>query len=224
MYTPIKDRSRVVIVDGIRFVKEKRKSGYWYPSEWRKKKGRHPALHVYIWEKAHGCKVPDGYIVHHIDFNKDNNTPENLVAMTASEHGKIHGNLLTEERRAEFVSYLVERAQPKAKKWHRSEAGREWHSNHAKNMCDVLNIRVNKICKCCGKSFLGYRSSKFCSNACKSKWRRANHIDDINVVCPICGKVRRMGKYDARKHPTCGPHCASVYRKRIREHVCHTEQ
>ncbi len=32
----------------------------------------------------------DGCVVHHKDFNKHNNIPENLIILTASEHSKIH--------------------------------------------------------------------------------------------------------------------------------------
>lgn len=44
-----------------------------------------------IYERANG-KIPDGYVVHHIDGDSSNNDPENLVALTNSEHMKIHAN------------------------------------------------------------------------------------------------------------------------------------
>lgn len=49
-------------------------------------------LHVAVWEKANG-PVPKGYVIHHIDFNKDNNDISNLQCMTNSEHGKLHRRL-----------------------------------------------------------------------------------------------------------------------------------
>ena len=44
-----------------------------------------------IWEEAHGCTVPKGYHVHHLDGNRLNDTPENLQAMPAREHHRLHG-------------------------------------------------------------------------------------------------------------------------------------
>ncbi len=34
--------------------------------------------------------IPDGYIVHHIDFDSENNSPDNLVIMKVEEHDKLH--------------------------------------------------------------------------------------------------------------------------------------
>lgn len=46
-------------------------------------------LHNHNWEKING-KIPIGYEIHHVDFNKINNSIENLQLVTPSEHTKIH--------------------------------------------------------------------------------------------------------------------------------------
>lgn len=46
-------------------------------------------LHNYVWEKHNGS-ISKGYEIHHIDFNKINNSLENLKLVTPSEHTKIH--------------------------------------------------------------------------------------------------------------------------------------
>lgn len=46
-------------------------------------------LHNYVWEKHNG-KIPSGFEIHHIDFNKINNDISNLQLVTPSEHGLIH--------------------------------------------------------------------------------------------------------------------------------------
>ena len=47
-------------------------------------------LHVAMWEQAAGREVPAGCVVHHLDWDKSNNTVENLVCLTVSEHERIH--------------------------------------------------------------------------------------------------------------------------------------
>jgi hypothetical protein len=47
-------------------------------------------LHRLIAEKTIGRPLKKGEIVHHIDGDKRNNTPENLMIMTQAEHARIH--------------------------------------------------------------------------------------------------------------------------------------
>jgi len=49
---------------------------------------RGESLHKLIYEDYHKCTVIYGHI-HHIDGNKTNNNPENLILLTPSEHAKI---------------------------------------------------------------------------------------------------------------------------------------
>jgi hypothetical protein len=47
-------------------------------------------LHRDIWE-YHNGKIPDGWDVHHINSNKQDNRIKNLECMPSSEHTKLHG-------------------------------------------------------------------------------------------------------------------------------------
>lgn len=51
--------------------------------------GKMKLAHHVIWEEANG-PIPEGYLVHHIDHNKQNNDIENLQLVTTSEHQRIH--------------------------------------------------------------------------------------------------------------------------------------
>lgn len=51
--------------------------------------GRHQ--HRVVAEEMLGRPLAKGEIVHHKDGNKKNNSPENLVVMTQSEHMREHG-------------------------------------------------------------------------------------------------------------------------------------
>lgn len=44
----------------------------------------------FFFEKDGKYYLKKGYDIHHIDENHDNNSPENLVVLTRSEHTKIH--------------------------------------------------------------------------------------------------------------------------------------
>ncbi len=52
-------------------------SSYLYPSEIPE--------HRYVWERVNG-KLPDGWIVHHINGKKDDNRIENLIALPKKNH------------------------------------------------------------------------------------------------------------------------------------------
>lgn len=49
--------------------------------------------HLYVYEKAHNIIVPNGYCIHHIDGNKDNNIISNLVMLSLADHVKIHSHM-----------------------------------------------------------------------------------------------------------------------------------
>lgn len=49
--------------------------------------------HRVIAEKLIGRNLSPGEVVHHIDCNRRNNDPNNLMVLTASEHSQIHGRM-----------------------------------------------------------------------------------------------------------------------------------
>lgn len=65
-----------------RYVGSKQKNGYWYISNSK----RASLVHRLIWMVANGCDIPEGYEIHHIDGNKDNNCISNLELVTKKEH------------------------------------------------------------------------------------------------------------------------------------------
>ena len=67
-------------------------SGYvlvWMPEHPRATRGR-VLEHILVMEKKLGRSIERGEEVHHIDHNKQNNDPNNLRLLTASEHAKLH--------------------------------------------------------------------------------------------------------------------------------------
>lgn len=59
---------------------------------------RNRVLHRVVMEKHLGRRLKSTETVHHIDCNKLNNTIDNLLLMTVSEHKKLHDKLRAEAK------------------------------------------------------------------------------------------------------------------------------
>lgn len=171
-------------------------------------------MHRDVWEFYNG-PIPKGYEVHHKDGNPENNDIANLVCIPHGEHAKEHH----EEHVARGLSAKgqanIHKAMEAAREWHGSDAGHDWHSEHARKQAAAREWR-DAVCECCGKSFR-YRSiqtPRFCSNACKSKWRRDTGADNVVRICAFCGREFSTNRF--KDAITCGPSCASKYRWKVR--------
>lgn len=189
------DNGEIACYNGNSFRLDK-KTGYYLSSKPIGK--RRKRLHICVWESIYG-EIPKGYHIHHADYDKSNNEISNLVLLTAHEHLKLHGESWTDERKQQAAAILLEKAIPKAVEWHKSEVGREWHAEHAKKQAQEWKFR-SFICTYCGKEFESRqirtdRPNNFCSNNCKSAYRRKMGFDDIIKVCKVCGKEYYGNKY-----------------------------
>ncbi len=170
-------------------------------------------LHIDVWEYYNG-KVPHGYEIHHRDFNPVNNDISNLVCLSIAEHKRLHANSITAEHRQWLRDNLNTKARPKAIEWHKSEEGLVWHMHHYESMKDKWRIEKTFICKQCNKEYTGIANghNTFCSNKCKSKYRRDHGVDNEERVCETCGKLFIVNKY--RKTKNCSRKCASASKKK----------
>jgi hypothetical protein len=138
----------VVWYDGLRFIKEP--NGYYNHSAYKR---RWLVLHRYIYEKQYG-KIKDGYEVHHIDLDKNNNNIENLVVMSYSEHRSLHN------KTKKFLEQRIETNK-------RPDVIDKIQAKHAE-IRKEKNIIAN--CKTCGKEFLiskmDVNRRKYCSKLC----------------------------------------------------------
>lgn len=184
---------------GKKFYQDK-KTGYWISTT-----SPRIRAHVWVWINYFG-NVEKGHHIHHIDGNKSNNEHSNLQELTAKEHVSKHDS---PERRAKNLVH-INGIRQLTKEWHSSEEGLEWHREHGLKTWDERKP-FEVQCKYCGK--IGETKiyhQDFCSNACKSSWRRKEGIDDIERQCPICNLKFRVNKY--AKTQTCSRKCGCILR------------
>ena len=154
-------------------------------------------LHREIWKREYG-DIPDGFQVHHKDHNPDNNAITNLEVVPAGMHSNRHHVGVC----SPATNANLDRIRPLASAWHRSDEGREWHRQHGK---DAWKSRqpAERTCDECGNVFMSItlrQNNRFCSNKCKSKWRRDSGLDDIVRTCIQCGKPFKANKYSRTNH------------------------
>lgn len=62
----------------------------YQPDHPRADRGGYVKRAILVWEEAHGQPVPEGAIIHHNNEIKDDDRPENLLAMSQSLHVRLH--------------------------------------------------------------------------------------------------------------------------------------
>jgi len=166
-------------------------------------------LHREVWKYYKG-PIPKGYHIHHIDGNTKNNSIENLQLVEGKKHMSYHSKKWCDENK-EFIKENLDKIRPLSKEWHASEEGIEWHRQQAISTGFGHNTYGEATCKVCGEKFEKKKSEqKFCSNKCKSQWRRNQGYDDIQVKCEYCGKEFTKNKYS--KIRFCGNECSGKFK------------
>ena len=205
-----------VIFNGVpyrRYPESKRSSDrlYFRCSYTENGKNKTKTLHVAIWECNFG-PVPEGFHIHHRDGNSLHNPVDgsNYELRGESRHLSEHA-LQYHEGHKTKVQQNLDAIRPLASAWHGSEEGRGWHEEHARKIIDGLKPK-QCVCQQCGKKYIRevpIGQGKFCSNACKSAWRRKQGTDNIEKTCVICGKPFISNKY--QKIEACSPHCRAIF-------------
>lgn len=65
-------------------------------------------LHRAIYETYHQCKIPSGYDIHHIDFNPFNNSIDNLLLISHSEHKTLHNTIKNPKNPKHILQYTLD--------------------------------------------------------------------------------------------------------------------
>jgi len=75
---------------GGRFKRGSREYIYiWKPEHPRADKAGYMLEHIWVWEQCHNKPVPKGHDVHHLNGNKGDNRPSNLLALTRKDHHRL---------------------------------------------------------------------------------------------------------------------------------------
>lgn len=158
------------------------------------------SLHRYKYLKEKGEILP-GYEIHHIDEDPFNNDINNLEALSPEEHRKKH------PISAATLKKWQEAGFKKAPAWHSSKEGKAWHDQHYSAVKDKMHKKYKRKCTFCGAKILTPVKNRncFCSNGCKSAYRRSSNMDTKKVNCLICGKEFETRKYNPKKY--CSKQC-----------------
>lgn len=193
-----------------RYPESKRRSDrvYFTPGIADKKKGVR-RLHEEIWMDANG-PIPEGYHVHHADHDPLNNDLSNLVCIQGDEHHRHHAASEESVERYNSEEWQAHLAaiRPKAASWHSSPEGIEWHRQHGIKVAAKQPMLAG-TCEQCGNAFLSKKPERFCTNKCKSAWRRASGLDNEQRSCELCGEAFTVNRYS--KIRFCSRSCSSKF-------------
>lgn len=197
-------------IDGLVFRRDRRSGYYALITAIR--------LHRYVYITRKG-PIPKGHHVHHIDGDRGNNDPENLELLPPGVHASRHGNALKASvAGAEALRKRMDYARLYASEWHRSPAGKEWHSLQGKRNGEVVKPQQYS-CAECGTAFWTkpYGRVKFCSLACGQRYRIKSGSLDEARSCEACGGSYRIFRY--AKNRTCSRSCGATLRHRKKRHA-----
>ena len=79
------------------------------PSHPRAVNGKYVMEHILVWEQAHNQSLPDGWVIHHLNGIRDDNRPENLLALPYRKHHNGLVNKALQERIRELETLLAGR-------------------------------------------------------------------------------------------------------------------
>lgn len=161
--------------------------------------------HVWVWLSKNG-KIKKGNHIHHIDGNKSNNEILNLQELSAKEYVAKHDS---QDRRQANLIHINE-IRPLTKEWHSSKEGLEWHRQHGLKTWDQRKPFIVQCKECGNKKDTKTYHQDFCSNACKSSWRRKEGLDNEERNCQICNIKFTVNKYE--KTRCCSRSCGCILR------------
>lgn len=153
-------------------------------------------LHRLIWEDFYGCEVPDGYVIHHRDFNKLNNCILNLQLMRNKDHMSLHK---TGKNNHNYGKYLSEETKHKLSESHKGktlseETKQKISENHARYWEGKTRSKETKQKMSEARNTSGYLNvHKHKCDSCKQGFQWSYRYYDEN------GKRKSISSIDIKK-------------------------
>lgn len=165
-------------------------------------------LHRFVWTYFNG-EIPDGYEIHHRDFNHDNNDIANLELVTKDEHKRIHAERKIAHKKSAFTCAVC------GKEFQAVNRGNNAYcSATCKKVAERARVVEIKTCAVCGKQFSTSDDARFCSRKCIGEVLKCQEVK----TCPVCGKIFSDVVSKRRKH--CSPECAAEALRRREMRTC----
>lgn len=206
------ENTKVIEYNGRRYRASKTNPKYLYTDITKNGKRCKVGLHQQTYIDNYG-PIPEGHDIHHIDTNTFNNDPTNLQAIEKSLHRSVHAiERWKDNDYREVQTANLDKARDKASKWHKSDEGRKWHSEMAKDVWKTKEL-TKKICEFCGKEFETAfpTRTKMCSHNCNQNKRYAEKKDFEKRECVICTAAFEVRKN--QKTRTCSRDCSIKLRQ-----------
>ncbi len=171
-------------------------------------------------------------VVHHKDFNKNNNHPDNLQLMSHKEHIQLHsGNMLKRWQDPEWREMMIQKNKDshntkeylkvlseRHTKWWDSEEGQKYKEKFSKLFAERVKdpefAEKNRLSK------IGRKHTEEHKEAIRAGLNKAvaeGRIvsQKIVKVCPTCGKQFKVSPSSADQI-NCSLQCAKIYRRKTK--------
>lgn len=172
-------------------------NGYAMVTDWYGilgEKGAKVPEHRLIASMLLGRPLESGEVVHHLDLDRSNNTPDNLVVVSPAEHGMFHrdGNVVRRKKANRQITFEGRTDFVKMKcPW----CGKVFYKRRSASVLAHDNkLHVN----CCSSSCSGHLYEAVENGTCKDL---ANRIKD-NVICEFKASGAFMDRFSKGQYPS----------------------
>lgn len=141
-------------------------NGKIYSSDKKGHYSTHNFIHRDVYSYYNG-EIPNGYVVHHRDFDKSNNALENLQLLSLSKHSAIH--VLHHKPFLHKKTKIIKKCEWCGKEFETDRAIMRFCSHSCCNAYSANKTKEERICVICGKPFLTkkHKNAKTCSDTCR---------------------------------------------------------
>ena len=157
-------------------------------------KGKRVPEHRLIASLVLGRPLEEGEMVHHLDLDRSNNTPDNLVVVNAAEHGRFHrnGNRTIRKKATRQVSFEGTTKYVKMKcPW----CGKVFYKRRSESVL----ARDNKLhVNCCSSSCNARLSNAVEKGECSDLAKRVRD----NIICEFSSNGAFMDRFVKGRYPS----------------------